>query len=121
VVVPAGEGLVAASPVQPVPGEAWRGGLGEQAGDLGYGQRDHAGVGWRWLAGPDRERGLRAGAVPEQGGGDGADSRRSHDQHGVAGDGGVEADLGLVQAEAVLMSVSESAVRQTRGVVAAGR
>ena len=85
--------LVASSPVQPVPGEAWRRGPGEQAGGLGDGQRDHAGVGWGRLAGPDRERGLDAGAVPEQGGGDGADGQSGHDQHGVAGDRGVEADL----------------------------
>jgi hypothetical protein len=28
---------------------------GEQAGDLGDGRRDHAGVGWRRLAGPEPE------------------------------------------------------------------
>ena len=43
---------------------AWPGGrgLGEQAGDLGDGQRDHAGAGWWRLAGPDRGRGLGIGA-----------------------------------------------------------
>ena len=38
----------------------------------------------------------------EQGGGDGADGQGAHDQHGVPGDGGVGADLGLVEPEAVL-------------------
>jgi hypothetical protein len=81
---------------------ARRGGLGEQASDLRDGQRDHP---WarRWrLAGPGRRRRLGIGARFEQGGGDGADGQGGHDQHGVAGDRGVEADLGLIQAEAVL-------------------
>jgi hypothetical protein len=42
--------------------------------------------------------------APEEGGGDGADGRCGHDQHGVPGDRGVEPDLGLIQAEAVLPS-----------------
>jgi hypothetical protein len=37
-----------------------------------------------------------------QGGGDGADGQGGHDQYGVPGDRGVEADLGLAEAEAVL-------------------
>ncbi len=37
----------------------------------------------------------------EQRGGDGTDRQGGHDQDGVAGDRGVEADLELVQAEAV--------------------
>jgi hypothetical protein len=45
---------------------------------------------------------LGVGAVPGLGGGDGADGQGGHDQHGVPGDGGVEPDLGLIQAEAVL-------------------
>ena len=45
---------------------------------------------------------LGAGAAAEQGGGDGADGQGGHDQHGVPGDRGVEADLGLVEPEAVL-------------------
>ena len=40
--------------------------------------------------------------MPATGGGDGADGQGGHGQHGVPSDGGVEADLGLVQAEAVL-------------------
>ena len=83
---------------------AWPGGArpGEQAGDLGDGQRDHARVGGGRLAGPDRRRCLGIGAVLEQGGGDGADGQGGHDQHGVPGDRGVEPDLGLIEAEAVL-------------------
>jgi hypothetical protein len=77
------------------------GGPGQQAGDLGGGQRDHAGIGGRRLAGPDRGRRLGIGALPELGGGDGADGQ-GHDQDGVPGDRGVEADLGLIQAEEVL-------------------
>jgi hypothetical protein len=59
-----GEGLVAASPVRPVLGATGGGGLrGEEAGDLGDGQRDHSGVGGRRLAGP-RGRWLRGvGAI----------------------------------------------------------
>ena len=45
---------------------------------------------------------LGAGAAAQQGGGDGADGQGGHDQHGVPGDRGVEADLGLVEPEAVL-------------------
>jgi hypothetical protein len=85
-----------------VDGGAGRGGQGQQAGDLGGGQRDHAGVGGRGLAGPERGRRLGVGAVPELGGGDGADGQGGHDQDGVPGDGGVEADLGFIQAEEVL-------------------
>src|SRR5262244_3102400 len=45
-VVPARAGLVAAPPVRPVLGVAGAEGLAaEQPGDLGDGQRDHAGVG----------------------------------------------------------------------------
>jgi len=75
---------------------------GEQAPDFRDGQRDHPGLGggrliragWWWC--------LAVGAVFEQGGGGGADDQGGHDQHEVAGDGGVEADLGLIQAEVVL-------------------
>ena len=97
---------MAASPVR---ASGWRpGGAGpvvsggEQALDLGDGERDQAGVGGRRLVGPDRGRCLGIGAVAEQGGGDGADRQGGHDQHGVAGDRGVEPGLALVQAEAVL-------------------
>ena len=44
---------------------------------------------------------LGAGAVVQQGGGDGADGQGGHDQDGVAGDRGVEPYLRLIQAEAV--------------------
>jgi hypothetical protein len=49
-----------------------------------------------------RGRRLGVGAVTQQRGGDGADGQGGHDQDGVAGDGGVEAGLALVEAEAVL-------------------
>ena len=45
---------------------------------------------------------LGAGAAAEQGGGDGADGQGGHDQHGVPGDRVIQADLGLVESEAVL-------------------
>jgi hypothetical protein len=45
-----------------------------------------------------------AGGEFEQGSGDGADGRRGHDHYGVAGDGDVAADLGVIEAEAVLAS-----------------
>jgi hypothetical protein len=52
--------LVAASPGQPVRGRPGGGGRSTKAasrpGDLWGGQRDHAGVGWERLTGPDRER-----------------------------------------------------------------
>ncbi len=70
--------------------------------DLWDGQRDHARVGWGWLVWPRRWWCLGIGAVAQQGGGDGADRQGGHDQHGVAGDRGVEANLRLIQAEAVL-------------------
>jgi hypothetical protein len=53
--------------------------LGEEAGDLCDGQRDHAGVSWRRLAGPGRRRRLGIGAAFEQGGSDGADGQGGHD------------------------------------------
>jgi hypothetical protein len=40
--------------------------------------------------------------VAHSGGGDGADGQGRHDQHRVPGDRGIKADLGLVEAEAVL-------------------
>ena len=58
-------------------------------------------MGGRWLVRPGWRQGPGVGAA-EQGGGDGADGQGSHDQHGVPGDRGVEADLGLVEAEAFL-------------------
>jgi RNase P subunit RPR2 len=75
-VIPIGEGLVASSPSQPVRGVAGRGAQGEldgeQAGDLGEGQRDHPGVGrWR-LAGAEGRRRLGIGAPFELGGGQGS-------------------------------------------------
>ncbi len=76
--------------------------LGEQAFYLRDGQRDHAGVGRRDLAGRHRRRGLGIGAVLQMGGGDGADRQGRHDQHDVTLDRGIEAGLALVQAEAVL-------------------
>jgi hypothetical protein len=52
-VVPGCVCSVAASPVQPVHGGAGRRGVGEQPPDFGDGERDHAGVGGRGLAGVD--------------------------------------------------------------------
>ena len=49
-----------------------------------------------------RAAGLGGGAVPELGGGDGADREGGHDEHEVAEDRGVEPCLALVQAELVL-------------------
>jgi hypothetical protein len=69
--------------------------VGEQAPGFWDGERDHAGVGGRGLIGPDWRWCLGAGAVAQEGGGDGADGQGGHDQHGVPGDRGVEADLGL--------------------------
>ena len=94
------------APVHPVvavagrsrPVEAGR----EQAPDLGDGQRDHPGVGWRRLVRRDRRRGLAVAAVPELGCGDGADRQRRHNQDEVAEDRGIEPGLALIQAEAVL-------------------
>ena len=94
---------MAAAPFRPLLGVAGSGGMsGEHAGDFRDGQRDHPWVGGGWLIGPGGWRCLGAGAVAQQGGGDGAGGQGGHDQHGVAGDRGVEADLGLVEAEAVL-------------------
>ena len=73
-VVPASTSLVAAPPVRPVLGEAGFGGLGgEQAGDLGNGQRGHPWVGGRRLIGVHWRWRLGIGAVTQQGSGDGAD------------------------------------------------
>ena len=54
------------------------------------------------LIGRGRGRGLGTGPGVQQRGGDGADRQGGHDEHDVAEDRGVEPDLGLVQAEAVL-------------------
>jgi hypothetical protein len=102
-VEPAGSGLVTASPVEPAGGVP--GGLGvtgggrEQPLDLVDGKGDQARIGGWCLVRGGRRRGLAAGAVPELGGGDGADGKGCHDQHEVAQDRGVEAGLALVQAE----------------------
>ena len=76
--------------------------MAEQAPGFRDGERDHPELGGRGLV---RERWggcLGVGAAAEQGGGDGADGQGGHDQHGVPGDRGVQADLGLVEPEAVL-------------------
>ena len=77
-------------------------GGGEQPFCLVNGDRDHAWFSRRRLARRDGRRGLGVGAVPELGGGDGADGQGGYDQHEVAQDRGVQARLALVQAEAVL-------------------
>ena len=77
-------------------------GAGGHAPGFRDGERDHPGVGGRGLIWQGRGGCGGAGAAAEQGGGDGADGQGGHDQHGVAGDRGVEADLGLVEPEAAL-------------------
>ena len=105
-VEPAGSCLMAASPLEPAGGVAgWlrlAEGGGEQPLDLVDGERDEAGVGGRCLVRPYRWRCLGPGAIPELGGGDGADGEGGHDEHEVAADRGVEPCLALVQAEVVL-------------------
>ena len=85
---------------------SWREGPGgeggEQPRDFRDGQRDHSGLCRRCLVRGGWRRGLGAGAAAELGGGDGADREGGHDEHSVAQDRGVEPDLRLVQAEAVL-------------------
>ena len=103
-VVPAGAGLVAAPPRRPmlvVTGWAVHvRRAGEQAGGFRDGQRDHPRIGGERLIRAGRWRRLGIGAVVQQGGGDRADRQGGHDQHGVPGDRGVQADLGLAEAEA---------------------
>src|ERR1022692_2132468 len=104
-VVPAGPGLVPASPPGPVQsvGDAVQGLVEQdvQPLDLRDGERDQPGVlGW-FLVGEDRQR--RGGAgVPQVSGGDGADRQGGHDQGQVPHDRAVEADLGVVVTELVL-------------------
>jgi len=97
---------MAASPFEPAGGVAgwvWLAeGGGEQPLDFADGERDQAGVAGRRLVWPGGRRCLGAGAVPELGGGDGADSEGGHDEYEVAADRGVEPRLALVQAEVVL-------------------
>src|SRR5215472_14779068 len=74
VVVPASTSLLTEPAARPVLGEAGRGRRrGEQAGDLGNGQRGHSKVSGRWLIRVYWQRRLGIGAVAQQGGGDGAD------------------------------------------------
>jgi hypothetical protein len=75
---------------------------GEQPPDVADGERDQPRVGGRPVVWPGRRRGLGVSAVPELGGGHGADREGGHDQDGVPEDSGVEAGLALVQPEAVL-------------------
>ena len=76
---PAGSGLVAASPVEPVPGVFRRvravEGACEKSPDLGDGQRDHSWFRRQGLTRCDWRRCLGVSAVSEQGGGDGADGQ----------------------------------------------
>ena len=75
-------------------GMAGPGGLSaKQAGELRDGQWDHPGsAGGHWL-GRRRWWGLSIGAVAQRGGSDSTDRQRGHDQHSVAGDRVIEADL----------------------------
>ena len=76
--------------------------MAEQVPGFRDSERDHPELG-RWgLVGEYRGGCLGVGAAAEQGGGDGADGQGSHDQYGVPGDRGIQADLGLVEPEAVL-------------------
>jgi hypothetical protein len=106
VVEPSGSCLVAASPGEPSGGVTSgfpEGESGcEQAFYLRGGERDHPRVGRRGLVRRQGRRGLGIGAVPELGGGDGADRQGGHDQHDVTLDRGVKPGLALIQAEAVL-------------------
>jgi hypothetical protein len=62
---------------------------------------------------------LGAGAAAQQRGGNGADGQGGHDQDGVPGDRGVEADLGLVEPEAALAELGgvDRAARCQPGLV----
>ena len=93
------------------------GGRGEQPLDLRDGQRDHPRVWWRGLVRSCWRRCLGIGAVAQLGGGDGADGQGDRDQHGVPGDRGVEADLGLIQPETVLAELECSPGSTARGRV----
>ena len=75
---------------------------GEQACYLRNGQGDHPGLGRRQLVRRNGRRGLGTGVVARERSGDGADGQGGHDQDGVPEDRGVEADLALVEPEAVL-------------------
>src|SRR5207302_10828640 len=105
-VEPAGSCLVTAPPFEPAGGVAGRlwpaEGGSEQPFHFVDAERDEAGVAGRRLVGPGGRRCLSAGAVPEPGGGDGADGQGGHDEHEMAADRGVEPGLALVQAEIVL-------------------
>jgi hypothetical protein len=46
------------------------------------------------------------------GGGDGTDSKSAHDQHDVAQQSGVVADLGVVEPEMVLLKSSSTGLRK---------
>jgi hypothetical protein len=74
----------------------------EQAFDLGDGEWDQPGIGGWWLVGPGGQRRRWPVAGGCCGGGDRADGEGGHGQHGVAQQGGVAADLGVVESEVVL-------------------
>ena len=100
---PSGSGLMAAAPpgpVQVVPD--CLPGAGEQvvqAPDLCDGERDQAGIcGWLLVRASRRGR-LGAGGRPGVGGSDGADGEGGHRQNEVAVQGGVGANLGLIEPE----------------------
>jgi hypothetical protein len=122
-VVPVRAGLVASSPVQPLISVAGRAGCEEQAGeqvlDLGDGQRDHPGLGRGRLAGCYRCWRPGIGAVFQEGSGHGADRQGGHHQDDVAGDRGVEPDLALVQAEAVLAELEIFLANRRTSLIAA--
>ena len=77
------------------------GGQVEQFLDLGHGESDEGEVGRWWFGRAGRGAGW-FGVVSGLRGGDGADGESGHDQHDVSHDRGVQAGLGLVEAELVL-------------------
>ena len=97
---------MATFPVKPVAGVAGRAGPGEQGSEQVLDRGDGSAGPCPGRRGAADQAALAVrpgvGAVAQQGSGDGADGQGGHDQHGVAGDRMVEADLRLVEAEAVL-------------------
>ena len=77
---------------------------GEETPDLADGKRDEAGVCRRRRVGACWRGGLGVGAIPELGGGNGADRKGGHDQDDVPQDCGVEPGLALVEPEAAFPS-----------------
>ena len=71
---------------------------------------DQPGVGGRLVVRPGGRRSLGAGAVPQLGGGDGADREGGHDQHEVPQDRGVEQ---VIVVPGARVRVKDDATRST--------